>query len=188
MDAATSDQVRPPADQVGTPAGPPADQVGTPAGPPADQVGTPSSLEAARALVRASRVLERASDALTLSQYRVLSAVASGEQRGSRVAQRLALGRPTVSAAVAALCRGGLLVADVEERDKRALSLRLTPAGSALLQAVEEEMVRRLDDLCARTPDAAQVARSLAWLGGAVDQRLDERLAGGGAGRPGAAG
>src|SRR5579875_3572176 len=59
--------------------------------------------EAVRALARASSVLERSSSELNLAHYRVLSAIASGQERASHVAARLALGRPAVSAAVESL-------------------------------------------------------------------------------------
>ncbi len=77
----------------------------SPTGPsdvPADR-----ARDAVRALARASRVLERASSELSLAHYRVLSAIASGDERGSRIAARLALGKPTVSAAVESLCQRG---------------------------------------------------------------------------------
>jgi DNA-binding MarR family transcriptional regulator len=136
------------------------------------------SVEAARALVRASRVLERSSDELSLAHYRVLSAIASGDERASRVAERLELGKPTVSAAVDALCRAGLIARAEVERDQRALALRVTTAGQIVLDRVENEMVARVDDLCSRTPDAVQMKEALAWLGAAIDVRAAERAAG----------
>jgi DNA-binding MarR family transcriptional regulator len=83
-------------------------------------------IEAVRALARASRFLERSSDELSLAHYRVLAAVASGDERASRVAQRLAIGRPTISAAVDALGQRGLLSRGTVEGDQRATALHLT--------------------------------------------------------------
>jgi DNA-binding MarR family transcriptional regulator len=131
--------------------------------------------EAVRALARASRVLERASSELSLAHYRVLSAIASGDERGSRIAARLAVGKPTVSAAVEALCQRGLLVRSGVEGDQRVAALRLTGDGEALLERVEAEMVSRIDALCARTPDGAQLMESLVWLGDAIDEVVAER-------------
>jgi DNA-binding MarR family transcriptional regulator len=118
--------------------------------------------EAVRALARASRVLERASSELSLAHYRVLSAIASGDER-------------TVSAAVEALCQRGLLVRSGVEGDQRVAALRLTGDGEALLERVEAEMVSRIDALCARTPDGAQLMESLVWLGDAIDEVVAER-------------
>lgn len=129
------------------------------------------AVEAIRALARAARLLERASGEISMAHYRVLSAVAGGEERASRVAERLELGRPAISSAVESLCRGGLLVRDGTEGDQRAFDLRVTPAGAALLARVEGEMAARLDDLCTRTGDGRRVREALVLLGDAIDAR-----------------
>jgi DNA-binding MarR family transcriptional regulator len=134
-------------------------------------------VEAVRALARASRILERASPELSLAHYRVLAAVAAGDERASRVARRLAVGKPTISAAVDALWRRGLLERLGVAGDQRAAALRLTAEGERLLERVEAEMVRRIDDLCGRTPDGALLRQSLVWLGAAIDESRAERTA-----------
>jgi DNA-binding MarR family transcriptional regulator len=133
-------------------------------------------IEAVRALARASRFLERSSDELSLAHYRVLAAVASGDERASRVAQRLAIGRPTISAAVDALSQRGLLSRGTVEGDQRATALHLTEEGVALLARVETAMVERLETLAIRTPDGSRLVRTLIDLGGAIDQVQAERL------------
>jgi DNA-binding MarR family transcriptional regulator len=134
-------------------------------------------VEAIRSLARASRVLERASGELSLAHYRVLSAIASGDERASRIASRLAVGKPTISATVDALCQRGLLERWEVEADQRASTLRLTAEGAALLERVETAMISRIDDLCARTPDGAQLLESLVWLGRAIDETQARRSA-----------
>ena len=54
-------------------------------------------------LSRLARILERASGELSLSHYRVLAMVSAGDGRASRLAGRLALGKPAISAAVESL-------------------------------------------------------------------------------------
>jgi DNA-binding MarR family transcriptional regulator len=132
-----------------------------------------------RAIARASRLLERASSELSLAHYRVLSAIASGEARASRIAERLALGKPTVSAAVEALCQRGLLDRAGLQADQRVVTLGLTPQGREVLDRVEHTMSARLDDVLARTPDGARVSESLQWLGAAIEAVRAERAAGG---------
>jgi DNA-binding MarR family transcriptional regulator len=143
-----------------------------------------SAAQAVRALARVSRVLERASGELSLAHYRVLSAIASGDERASRVATRLALGRPTISAAVDALGRRGLLIRIGAPADGRAATLSLTAEGRRVLARVEAEMVERVNALCARTPDRDRVLESLSWLAAAMDEARGERLAGESAARP----
>jgi DNA-binding MarR family transcriptional regulator len=135
-----------------------------------------SGVLAVRALARLSRVLERASEDLSLAHYRVLSSVASGDERASRLAARLALGRPAVSSAVEALVRRGLLLRTESEQDQRAVTLSLTPQGQRLLDEVEAGMTARLAELCALTPDGERVTESLAWLGDALEVGAPQRL------------
>lgn len=143
------------------------------------RAGTPSGDnrpgEAVRALARASRLLESASGELSLAHYRVLSAIASGDQRASRIATKLAVGKPTISATVEALCRRGLLVRSAVHDDQRVAVLGLTPEGDAVLARVESAMIAQVVDLCSRTPDRELSMQSLVWLGVAIDEVRSER-------------
>ena len=134
-------------------------------------------VQAIRALARLARALERSSGDLNLARYRVLSAIADGDERASRVADRLALGKPTVSAAVESLCGRGLLSREDVAADRRAATLTLTPAGEKALTAVERVMIGRIDDLLGRTPDADRIVASLGQLGEALDEVAAERAA-----------
>ena len=137
---------------------------------PADRVS------AVRALARAARLLEHASGDLPLSQYRVLSAVAGGDARASRIAQRLALGKPAVSNAVDALCQRGLLDR-ADDDDQRVVALVLTASGKRQLAAVERDMSRWLDGVLARTNDADGVLRALVAFGDGIEALHAERAA-----------
>jgi DNA-binding MarR family transcriptional regulator len=137
-------------------------------------------IEGIRALGRLFRVLEKASSELSLANYRVLAAIGAGDERASRVGQKLALGKPTVSATVDSLCQRGLVSRSAVGTDQRAIALRLTPAGRELLDRVERAMVERLDDVIRRTPDPARLVEALSWLGPAIDESIAERAAGAG--------
>jgi DNA-binding MarR family transcriptional regulator len=136
-----------------------------------------TEVQAIRALARAARLLERSSGDLNLAHYRVLSAIAEGSERASRVADRLALGKPTVSAAVESLTKRGLVLREDVTDDRRATTLTLTPAGEAALAAVDREMLGHLDELLRRTDDPAGVLESLGQLGKALDEVAAERAA-----------
>src|ERR1700733_1368422 len=92
--------------------------------------------EAVRGFARAVRILERASRELSMPHYRVLASVAAGEGRASRVAERLELGRPAISSAVEALCARGFMERREVEGDQRAVDLRVTLEGVAVLERV----------------------------------------------------
>ena len=123
-----------------------------------------------------ARALERSSGDLNLAHYRVLSAVADGDERASRVAQRLALGKPTISAAVESLTKRGLLAREDATDDRRAVRLLLTPAGEAALAEVESSMVTRIDELLDRSEDPDEIVASLGALGEALDAWAADRL------------
>jgi DNA-binding MarR family transcriptional regulator len=138
---------------------------------------TSEAIDAVRALARLSRLIERASDSLSLADYRVLSAIVAGEERASRLAARLAVGKPTVSASVDSLCRRGLLHKTQVEGDQRATALSLTAEGQSLFDEVEAAMAARIQMLTALTPNPAVPLESLAQLGGAMDTIMLDRAA-----------
>jgi DNA-binding MarR family transcriptional regulator len=126
-------------------------------------------LQAVRGFARAVRILERASGELSMPHYRVLASVAAGEERASRVAERLELGRPAISSAVEALCSHGFMERQEVRGDQRAVDLRVTREGAKLLERIEHEMTEALRALCARVEGSEQLIASLATLDVAVD-------------------
>lgn len=122
------------------------------------------------AVARLARFLERACTDLTLAQYRVLALVADGERHASRVANALALGKPTVSASVETLAERGLLTRAPAGDDRRATELTVTPAGRRVLHATEAAMRARLAELLT-ADDAAVVADAFARVQRALDAR-----------------
>jgi DNA-binding MarR family transcriptional regulator len=138
----------------------------------------PDLLPAVRSLARASRVLERSCGELSLPHYRVLVAVAAGDQRASRLARRLALGKPTISAAVDSLAGRGYLRRSTVDQDQRAVALSVTEAGLAALHRAEAAMTERLGALMAWVDRPDQVVSALAALETALDRMLEAANAG----------
>jgi len=134
---------------------------------------------AALALSRTARMLERAlahgtAPALSLSDYRVLTAVAGGEGRASRLARRLAVGKPSVSASVDSLVRRGLLARSAGAGDQRAIDLTVTAGGHALLVDADRAVTALVTDIASRTPDPSGTLAALAAFGTALEQRQTE--------------
>ena len=136
-----------------------------------------AAIAAVRTLVRVSRVLERSLDELSLPHYRVLAAISAGEERASRVAARLDLGRPAVSAAVTSLAERGLLVRMDVAGDQRAAGLRLTEAGTEMLARAEAAMSVELRILVAKTADPDGMLVTLGRLNEAVSETYAQRMA-----------
>ncbi len=136
-----------------------------------------ATVDAVRALARASRLLERASGEVNLAHYRVLAAIASGDQRASRIAVKLALGKPTISASVEWLCKRGFLARGDVKGDQRAASLHLTVEGVRWLAAVETAMGSWVEEVCARTARPRQTMQALVSMGEAIEQVAAARFA-----------
>ncbi|HMH57932.1 MAG TPA: MarR family winged helix-turn-helix transcriptional regulator [Galbitalea sp.] len=132
----------------------------------------PALTEAVLAVSRLSRIIERASDELSPADYRVMSAIAGGEARASRLAARLLLGKPTISSTVDSLSKRGLVVKSAVESDNRAIELSLSHEGAELFTRMENRMLRQLELLAARTPNPEQVVESLGWLGAAIEESM----------------
>jgi len=137
------------------------------------------AVEVVRVLARLCRVLERSSTELSFANYRIVSAIAAGDHRASRVGAKLALGKPTISAAVESLCIRGLVRRSSSGDDRRVINLNLTEEGQALLDRVEAAMIGRVTDLCARTPHGPGLMEALASLGPAIDEALSDPPPGG---------
>jgi DNA-binding MarR family transcriptional regulator len=131
-----------------------------------------AAIEAVRTLSRLSRIIERASDSLSPADYRVMSTLASGEARASRLANRLLLGKPTISTTVESLSKRGLIVKSSVEGDNRAVGLALSAEGAELFARMETRMTRQLELLAERTPNAEQVLESLGWLGVVIEESM----------------
>jgi DNA-binding MarR family transcriptional regulator len=135
---------------------------------------------ATRALALAARALERAAGErdLSLAQYRVLALVADGDERSSRLAERLAVAKPTITAVVDGLVERGFLVREAVAGDRRSIRVALTPSGTVALRAADNAMGEVLGRILEYADDGAGVVSALADLDDALAQRREARLRG----------
>lgn len=131
--------------------------------------------QAVETIARLARLLERRCEDLSLAHYRVLAAVAGGDERASRVARRLAVGKPAVSAVVDALVQRGLLSRSGVTTDQRAVRLALTGEGRTVLDRAEREMARALEAVASLAADPQDALAGVARLGTALDAYLAGR-------------
>ena len=66
-----------------------------------------ATLDPARTLAVAARVLERSLDDMTLPQFRILSLIAASPERAGRIASRAAVSRPSLSGILDGLVKRG---------------------------------------------------------------------------------
>jgi DNA-binding MarR family transcriptional regulator len=133
-------------------------------------------------LARVARLLERAcaeacEPPLTLAQYRLLALIATGADRASHLAGRLALGRPTVSATIDTLVERGFVSRTVADDDRRVVRLTVTPSGTTVLIEAQAAMRARVDAVLDYVDDPQRVRDALSVLGDGLDERRAERRA-----------
>ncbi len=143
---------------------------------PADEVSAADRVEAVRAVVRLARLVECCSGDLTLPQYRILAMVDGGDERATRLAERLAVAKPTVTAVVDGLVERGFLERSPVPGDRRASRIATTPAGRRALRAAEATMAETLERVLTRVERPDDVVLALGALGPALDGLAAERL------------
>lgn len=129
-------------------------------------------------VARLHRALEHTPDTeLTLPQYRILGLLSLSDERASALAHRLAVSRPTVTALADSLVERGLIAREADADDRRAVTLSITPAGRAAVEATGAALRATLDDIVARCADPGAVRAAIDQLTLAVDGWWQDRLA-----------
>jgi len=124
---------------------------------------------AARTLAMAARVLERGLDDMTLAQFRVLSLITSSPERASRIAERAAVSKPSLSGLLDGLEARGWVQRVHVEGDRRGVNLEVTRAGAAALREAEHAMTAELERVLASSPSERDaVINGLSALGDAI--------------------
>ena len=90
-------------------------------------------LAAVRVLAHLHRMLESAEAGLTIPQYRMLAVLSEGGERSARVAQKLAVRKPTLTALADGLIAAGYAERESEPGDRRIV--RLTDRKSTRLNS-----------------------------------------------------
>jgi long-chain acyl-CoA synthetase len=114
-------------------------------------VAAPRPVPPSRILARLARQVELGAGSvdLSLSQYRVLSLLDSGQEAASSLAEKLAVSRPSITGVVDGLVGRGLVRRDNVDGDRRRVDVGLTAEGAATLAQAEVEIQRRLEAIAA---------------------------------------
>jgi DNA-binding MarR family transcriptional regulator len=126
--------------------------------------------EAVMAILRLFRGLECVGTGLTPSQYRIMKLAGAGGERSTRLAQRLAVAKPTLTATADGLVAAGYASREAEPGDRRVVRLSLTPAGRAALDRADAAYAAWLGQLLDATGDRAAVLDALGLLGSAMTE------------------
>jgi DNA-binding MarR family transcriptional regulator len=103
--------------------------------------------------------------------------VDGGGERATVLAERLALAKPTVTAAVDGLVERRYLAREPVAGDRRAVRITVTSAGRRALREAEASMAGRLDEVLDRVGSRREVLAALARVETALDDLLAERRA-----------
>jgi DNA-binding MarR family transcriptional regulator len=129
-------------------------------------------------VARLARLFEQnCGDDLSLAQYRTLGTLLDGGLRASRLAQRLAVPKPTLTALVDSLVVRGWLVREEIDGDRRGVQLSITPEGRAAHGEASRHLTATFDDVLERVPDPQAVLEVLGHVRDALDARLVDKMA-----------
>jgi DNA-binding MarR family transcriptional regulator len=121
-------------------------------------------------LLRLFRALERVDTDLTPQQYRILKLAGAGGERSAKLAERLAVAKPTLTATADGLVAAGFARRDAEPGDRRVVRLCLTPSGHEAIDRADAAYGQWLDQLLAETSAPDQVLSTLDALNEAMDE------------------
>ena len=128
-----------------------------------------------RTLARLSRFLEAAGAGVTLPQYRMLATLNEGGVRSARLAERLAIRKPTATALADGLVAAGYAERESEDGDRRIVRLRITDGGREALAKAATVYRERLRPLLDELPDEQRFLTDLQRLGSALDVWLQQK-------------
>jgi DNA-binding MarR family transcriptional regulator len=146
---------------------------------PADKTDQTDSqaVEALLTILRISRVLERIDAGVSPQQYRMLKLIGEGGERSARLADRLAVARPTLTATADSLVAAGLAYREAEPGDRRVVRLRLTEAGQAVAARADVAYAEWFGELLDHTGQRDQIVADLLRLDTAMTERRRARAA-----------
>jgi DNA-binding MarR family transcriptional regulator len=134
-------------------------------------------------ILRLSRDLECVDAGLTPSQYRIMKLAGAGGERSTRLAQRLAVAKPTLTATADGLVAAGYAVRAAEPGDRRVVRLSLTTAGREALDRADAAYSAWLGQLLEATGEPATVLDALGLLETALTEVRQARSGGDGKGQ-----
>jgi DNA-binding MarR family transcriptional regulator len=161
---------------------------GAAAGPLAAETPDAAAISGLLTVLRVSRVMERIDAGVSPQQYRILKLIGAGGERSARLAEKLAVARPTLTSIADSLVAAGLASRQAEPGDRRVVRLYLTAAGEAAVRRADEAYAAWFGSLLDYTGQSAEILADLQLLDDSMTERRRARMAEsepGGASAPG---
>ncbi|HXW47664.1 MAG TPA: MarR family transcriptional regulator [Streptosporangiaceae bacterium] len=147
---------------------------------PADVAGgvqEDATTSAILTVLRISRVMERIDAGVSPQQYRMLKLIGAGGERSARLAEKLAVARPTLTSTADSLVAAGLAYREAEPGDRRVVRLRLTTAGLAAVERADQAYRAWFDSLLEHTGRRDEILADFLLLDESMTERRRARLA-----------
>jgi DNA-binding MarR family transcriptional regulator len=128
-------------------------------------------------LLRMSRVMERVDAGVSPQQYRMLKLIGAGGERSARLAEKLAVAKPTLTSTADSLVAAGLARRQAEPGDRRVVRLFLTDAGRAAIERADEAYAAWFGSLLDHTGRRAEILSDFLLLDEAMTERRRAREA-----------
>jgi DNA-binding MarR family transcriptional regulator len=143
----------------------------------AAEVERDATVSAVLTVLRMSRVLERIDAGISPQHYRILKLIGQGGERSARLAEKLAVARPTLTSTADSLVAAGLAYREAEPGDRRVVRLRLTPAGEAAIARADEAYSSWMASLLEHTGRKDEILANLLMLNESMTERRRAYLA-----------
>jgi DNA-binding MarR family transcriptional regulator len=140
-----------------------------------DNLDAAGVTQAILVILRLNRGLDCVDAGLTPAQYRIMKLAGAGGERSTRLAQRLAVAKPTLTALADGLVAAGYATRTAEPGDRRVVRLTLTEAGQAALDRADAAYAAWLTDLLTATGQPATVLAALGLLDSALTETRRDR-------------
>ncbi|HUD37750.1 MAG TPA: MarR family transcriptional regulator [Streptosporangiaceae bacterium] len=134
--------------------------------------------DAALTVIRLFRSMERVDAGLTPQQFRMLKLIGAGGERSARLAERLAVAKPTLTSTADGLVAAGLVWRETEISDRRVVKLRLTEAGQVALDHANAVYGEWLAELLVAAGEPERLLDGLGLIDQAIDQLRVAKKAG----------
>jgi DNA-binding MarR family transcriptional regulator len=136
-----------------------------------------ATVSAVLTVLRMSRVLERIDAGVSPQQYRMLKLIGQGGERSARLAEKLAVAKPTLTSTADSLVAAGLAYREAEPGDRRVVRLRLTPDGQAAISRADEAYSGWLAALLEQTGRRDEILANLLLISESMTERYRARVA-----------
>lgn len=143
----------------------------------AAEVEEDATVSAVLTVLRISRVMERVEAGVSPQQYRMLKLIGVGGERSARLADRLAVAKPTLTSTADSLVAAGLACREAEPGDRRVVRLCLTSDGRAAIERADEAYSAWFGSLLDHTGRRDEILADFEMLSESMTERRRARLA-----------